>query len=47
MQNGASNIKDSNYFKSKIININIPNDALITNKSNADNTESSMHKELI
>ena len=29
MQNGASNIKDSNYFKSKIININIPNDALL------------------
>ena len=29
MQNGASYIKDSNDFESKIRNINIPNDALL------------------
>ena len=29
MQNGASYIKDSNDFKSKIKNIDIPNDALL------------------
>ena len=29
MQNGASYIKDSNDFKSKIKNINIPKDALL------------------
>ena len=29
MQNGASYIKDSNDFKSKIKNINVPNDALV------------------
>ena len=29
MQNGTSSIKDSNDFKSKIKNINIPNNALL------------------
>ena len=29
MQNGASYIKDSNDFKIKIKNINVPNDALV------------------
>ena len=29
MQNGASYIKDSNDFKGKIKNIDIPNDALL------------------
>ena len=29
MRNGASYIKDSHHFKSKIKNINIPNDALL------------------
>ena len=29
MQNGASYIKDSNDFKGKIKNINIPKDALL------------------
>ena len=31
MQNGGSYIKDSNDLKSKIKNINIPNDALLVN----------------